>query len=517
MIVDAETGEVADGQFRNLYFGNSKKFADGSVSFSDTFAPLSCRLRSRLLIVPGCPDDDYGTNCAFVLLRVGRQTIPANRPAARHSGVGRVVPYLANFVICPAAIALIWKQMRAMKMLPLLICAVLTSPPQSLSAQTGFTQIYAFGAAPDADIPGGLLRGPDGALYGLSASGGATGYGAVYRLQPPASPGAPWTESVLYSFTGPTGNGQLGDFTTAVFGPNGALYGITKLGGAYNTGAIFELQPPAAPGGPWIETDLCSFPGAYPISLLFGSDGTLYGTASGGAYGQGMVFTLSPPQSPGLPWTEDAIYNFTGTIDGSGPISLIAGPNGVLYGTTALGGPYNQGVFFQLSPPAKPRAAWIETVLYNFSNGIPNSWLYPILSFYSGGVIYGVINNGGTVIQLQPATRSSWTQTVLFSFPPNGTVLSSQLILRHGNLYGATDTRTGLGALGPGGDLFVLKKPAAPGGPWTEVSLHRFQKLDSPDGTIVFDNDGVIYGATTYSNAAPHLGYAYQVVLPSGN
>ena len=54
----------------------------------------------------------------------------------------------------------------------LLYCAALATLPRTLPAQTGFAEIYAFGHQPDAHAPGGLVLGPDGALYGVGASGG---------------------------------------------------------------------------------------------------------------------------------------------------------------------------------------------------------------------------------------------------------------------------------------------------------------------------------------------------------
>ena len=398
----------------------------------------------------------------------------------------------------------------------LLYCAALATLPRTLPAQTGFAEIYAFGHQPDAHAPGGLVLGPDGALYGVGASGGTYGYGAVFRLQPPSSSGGAWTETVLHSFTGQNGDGIVGGYlTTPVFGPNGALYGT-------NSGTVFELRPPATPGGRWIENILYSFPGpgVYPRSMLVGSGGTLYGTAfSGGAYGEGMVFAVSPPRLAGGPWTEHALYNFTGTVDGALPQSLIAGPNGVLYGTTALGGAFNNGVLFQLSPNPEPRDAWIQTVLFNFSIGIQNFSDSATVSLYSDGAIYGtaLLSTGSALIQLQPGTSGPWTQTVLYTFPQNGTLLSSPLILRHGNLFGTTATITGFGGQGRGGDVFELQKPAASGDPWNEGILHHFQKLDSPHGNVVFDTNGVIYGTTNTSNAAPHGGYAYQLILPAAN
>jgi hypothetical protein len=175
---------------------------------------------------------------------------------------------------------------------------------------------------------------------------------------------------------------------------------------------------------------------AYPYSLIVGSGGTLYGGSSNGVYGQGMIYALSPPLSPGAPWTEQAIYNFTGIADGSVPLSLIARPNGALYGTTVLGGTFGNGALFQLTPPSKPYLAWLQTVLFNFNLGIQNFSDDAAISLYSDGVIYGTADlaDGSGIIQLQPAPGGTWTETAIYTFSPNGSVLSSQLILRDGNL-----------------------------------------------------------------------------------
>jgi len=86
-----------------------------------------------------------------------------------------------------------------------------------------------------------------------------------------------------------------------VFGSKGTIYGATKTGGFADKGTIYQLQPPAAPGGPWAETVLHSFSGApdgdSPLiapALVVGDGGrALYGaTTRGGALGGGMVFRL---------------------------------------------------------------------------------------------------------------------------------------------------------------------------------------------------------------------------------
>ena len=86
---------------------------------------------------------------------------------------------------------------------------------------------------------------------------------------------------MIYQFTGQRqcwrpGNG---------FDQAGNLYGFSGSGGAYGKGAVFELTP--SPGG-WTETILYSFTGGSdgggPDSLLVGRDGNLYGAGGGGAY-----------------------------------------------------------------------------------------------------------------------------------------------------------------------------------------------------------------------------------------
>jgi len=85
-----------------------------------------------------------------------------------------------------------------------------------------------------------------------------------------------------------------------VFGPNGALYGTTPFGGTWGTGTIFELAPPASPGGAWTETVLYDdspvgdlydtvFPQTPYAGLTAGKKGVFYGTSVGAL---AMVFEL---------------------------------------------------------------------------------------------------------------------------------------------------------------------------------------------------------------------------------
>ena len=96
------------------------------------------------------------------------------------------------------------------------------------------TTLYEFHGQADGSNPwGGVVFGPDGALYGATNGGGRYGAGLVYKLQPQPTncPSAPclWRETVLYNFTGePDGAGPQGDL---VFDRAGNLYGTTFYGG----------------------------------------------------------------------------------------------------------------------------------------------------------------------------------------------------------------------------------------------------------------------------------------------
>jgi uncharacterized repeat protein (TIGR03803 family) len=117
-------------------------------------------------------------------------------------------------------------------------------------------------------------------------------------------------------------------------------------------------MPPSSGGGAWIESVLYTFPadgseGVNPYGgLTIGKNGALYGTTSqGGAGGCGTVFSLTPPASPGGPWTHSILHSLDGATDGCGPqASLVIGANGILYGTAVFGGTGGVGTIFSLTP-----------------------------------------------------------------------------------------------------------------------------------------------------------------------
>ena len=200
----------------------------------------------------------------------------------------------------------------------------------------------------------GLIADAAGNLYGTATAGGINGNGVVFKLAPPAAPGGSWTETALHQFTGaPDGSAP---FAGLVADSAGNLYGTAIKGGASGHGVVFKLAAPT-PDGAWAETVIETFPGgaqgAVPYAgLILDSSGNLYGTTQkGGISGNGTVFKLVAPTTPGGKWTETVLYKFNGGSAGSAPYAgLLADKNGNLYGTTTKGGTVNNGVAYEVQP-----------------------------------------------------------------------------------------------------------------------------------------------------------------------
>jgi uncharacterized repeat protein (TIGR03803 family) len=197
---------------------------------------------------------------------------------------------------------------------------------------------------------GGLIFDQKRNLYGTTSGGGTNGYGIIFKLTPEGK------ETVLYSFCAQNNCTDGGNPSTGlVFDQKGNLYGTTERGGAYREGIVFKLTPEGK------EIVLYSFcaqnnctDGANPSAgLVFDQKGNLYGTTDeGGVKGlggeSGAVFELAPEGK------QTVLYSFCtqdNCYDGDYPAAgLIFGKNGKMYGTTADGGAYGQGIVFKLTP-----------------------------------------------------------------------------------------------------------------------------------------------------------------------
>ena len=326
-----------------------------------------------------------------------------------------------------------------------------------------FTGSTSDGSEPDGDL---LLSGTS--LYGTTSLGGSSSDGTVFQDK---NNMGTWTETVLYNFTGGGSDGN-GPFA-GVIANSSVLYGTTFYGGTSGNGAIYSLTPS---GSSWTEAVLYSFTGtsgdgANPhAALVYAGSNTYYGTTYyGGTYGYGTVYEL---QYSGSSWTETPLYSFTGGSDGSNPHSaLIIDSSGALYGTTVLGGAHSKGTVYKLTPGGGGSRA--ESVLYSFgasgSDGaIPRAG---VVFGSSQTVLYGAATEGGgsanctggcgTVYELS-YSGGSWSETILYSFTgsanSDGADPYSDIIYSGGWIYGTTyNGGTSANCTGGCGTVYALQ------------------------------------------------------------
>lgn len=218
------------------------------------------------------------------------------------------------------------------------------------------TVLYSFKSGGDAAFPSGdLAMDKNGNLYGTCLQGGIHNLGAIYQLSPPAVAGGAWSETVIHSFTGTDGTLPGGHL---IFDAKGAIYGTTDGGGSKQEGTVFKLSPPAQAGDPWTESVLFNFSGGREggnpfTGVTMDTKGRLFGGASSGGSGGpdfgGVLFRLDPPAVEGGEWRETVLHSFGGP-DGFSPVSPLVLRKDGIYGTTMLGGDFGTGTVFVLRP-----------------------------------------------------------------------------------------------------------------------------------------------------------------------
>ena len=100
-----------------------------------------------------------------------------------------------------------------------------------------------------ANPEGRLAQGGDGAIYGTTTFGGTpTGYGTAWSLK---LVGGAWVYKQLRRFTATGFNDANLPHSGLDIDGNGVLYGAGAGGGLYQSGAVYQLTPPATSGGAW--------------------------------------------------------------------------------------------------------------------------------------------------------------------------------------------------------------------------------------------------------------------------
>ncbi|MBD0258267.1 MAG: hypothetical protein ICV83_21345, partial [Cytophagales bacterium] len=327
-----------------------------------------------------------------------------------------------------------------------------------------------------------LIRGNDGAFYGMTYSGGANGQGTIFRFNPATN-----AYTVLHSFNSvPNGRNPYGSLAKD---NNGILYGLTNGGGTYGLGTIFKIDP--ATKAFTVIRHLQGADGGYCRgSLALGNDGHLYGMGhQGGTTGAGTIFRVTT----GATNTFSVVRNLSGADGGFPNGSLVKDPSGNFYGMMSSGGGKAYGTIFRFNPATKAYTV-LRSLDYTPDGG------YPVGSLVRGtdGSFYGMTPQGGsasrfgTLFKINPSVSPA-AFTVLVRFngataqgnAPNGSLVQAS----DGAFYGTNST----GGAFNYGTVFKIC-----GGATTVVkSLNRSTDGATPRGSLIQATDGNLYGLTS--------------------
>ncbi len=379
----------------------------------------------------------------------------------------------------------------------LLVSAVITTP--SAQAQT-LTTLHSFDGTDGTGTVAVLVQGTDGNLYGTTSAAGANGYGTVFKITPSG------TLTTLYSFCSKAGCTDGGNPKgVLVQASNGPFYGTTFTGGAFGYGTLFKITPS---GTLTTLHSFDGTDGVYPqAGLIQAANGDFYGTTCGDwcfnssntPSVPGTVFKITPS---GTLTTLHTFCSLSGCADGFFPVAgLVQATNGDLYGTTIYGGDTYMGPCYPGCGTAyKITPSGTLTTLYNFCSlsGCTDGY-YPVAGLVQGanGDFYGTTSGGGAigegiVFKITPGG----TLTTLYTFCSqsdctDGTTPDAGLVQgTDGNFYGATNQG---GGVNNAGTLFKI----TPSGALTTLIIFDDTDGRGPYAGLTQATNGNFYGTTT--------------------
>lgn len=382
----------------------------------------------------------------------------------------------------------------------------------TIASAQQLTVLHTFNST-DGQFPnGGLVHASDGNLYGTTSSGGAHGFGTVFKI----TPSGKFTS--IYNFAGGVNDGAY-PMSSVIRDSAGNIYGTTQSGGPADNlgGVVFKITSSGS------ESVLYTFTGGADggnpeADLIRDNSGNLYGTTAGGGdtncngspfTGCGVVFKLDPAGN------ETVLHTFEGGSDGATPWGgLVMDSSGNLYGTTASAGRYNAGQIFKINRSGR------KTAVHDFDPGLNMDGSTPRtgLTFAAGGILYGVAANGGDLSTSWCSTLGCGTVfkvdthnvvTTIHSFegPPSDGDVPSGPVARDaaGNLYGVT---------ADGGENFdagVVYKLDPSG---NETILHNFTQGNDgwePSGRLYVNSSGTVFGAASLSSGPDGYGVIFKI------
>lgn len=351
----------------------------------------------------------------------------------------------------------------------------------STAATPAFALIRSFADLFGSQPVGELVAADATTLLGAVATGGASGWGGIYRL----TTGGVFT--MLATFTGESGivPGASPRAGLAADG-GGFFHGATSAGGPGNLGTVFKINA----AGSYAVTAHFSPPAGWMPSgapVADGAGGWLFPLAAGGSAGGGTLAAWNP--STGL-----SVAAPLGGTPGSTPDGALLLKAGSYYGVASQGAASGRGAAFRYQPGT---GVSLVNAYTSTGGALPQGALID----GSDGALYGVSREGGTSARgTVYKVTTSGVRTRIVSFTgstgavPGSSPRGPLVLAPNQNYYGVT-------ARGGSSDNGVLFK-ISPLGTYTALAQFAATGPRLPAGGLVMGTDGFIYGTCSSGGTA---------------
>ncbi|HEY2572855.1 MAG TPA: choice-of-anchor tandem repeat GloVer-containing protein, partial [Verrucomicrobiaceae bacterium] len=377
------------------------------------------------------------------------------------------------------------------------LAAILASPVRAVD-----TLLHSFSAGEGTPAFFGSLTPGDGVLFGMTANGGSSFLGSIFRVNPDGS-GYALIHSFSYDGVHSDGASPLSSLTWS----NGVLYGMTPFGGEIppmgppaNCGAVFRLNPDG--GGfevlhGFTGNELAgSGDGGKPSGAVTVFDSTIFGmTRFGGSSARGTIFSMST-DGGGF----QILHHFSGgTNDGADPQGTLTLVGSKLCGVTNAGGANDEGTVFVINTDGSE-----FTVLHSFDPFESGAAVEPVGGnglTVADNKLHGMTFNGGAegygAIFSLNLDGSEFESVYDFTVSDGGGNPTGSLTWSGDHFYGTTSGYAGLVGNGPGCVFGVSPDGAA----FTVIQSFMGPPADGiiATGDLTLSSDGgVLLGTAQY-------------------
>jgi uncharacterized repeat protein (TIGR03803 family) len=292
---------------------------------------------------------------------------------------------------------------------------------------------------------------------------------------------------IVHTFaSGDDGANPIGGMILA----KGMLYGTTSSGGADNMGTLFQFDPVSGD-----VTTLYAFQGgddgAEPFAAPIYHKGVLYGTAEAGGDGYGTVWAFNLKSGE-----LTSLHVFSNGDDGAAPEASLRSAGNLLYGTATTGGVVGCndnngcGTVFAIDLTSGEFTTVVAFPKDTSEGDLPEGGMQLKNGLLYGTTLLGGMNDDvdgqGTLFALDPGTGDVTSLHVFDG--TDGAAPLGNLLFRKGVFYGAA-------SVAGSGDCGTLFSYDTNGGGFT--ALYQFTGPDGrdPKGGMIF-RKGLIYGTT---------------------